>query len=96
MAHAAGAGGDPWRLVAAVSEEAAVFLDDCAGELLHYAGGVELLGEVVGAYHLYMELNPVARDLIAQVFNVSAGCLFEKLNFCACVRRPPTVTLCWW
>lgn len=62
------AGGDPWRLVADVSEEAAIFLDDCAGELLHYAGGVELLGGIVGAYHLYMALNPVARDLIAQVY----------------------------
>ena len=68
FARIAGAAAEPWRRVATVSEEAAVFFDDCSAELLHYAGGVALLGRIVGAYHLYKPLNPVARDLIAQVY----------------------------
>ena len=60
---------EAWRQVAGCSGDAAVFLDNCAGELLHYVGGVQVLGEPVGVYNLYSSLNPVARNIIAQVDN---------------------------
>ena len=58
------------RLCAEVSSlcgGAAVFLDNGAAELLHWAGGVRLLGDCVGVYDLYQDLSPVARDFIAMV-----------------------------
>lgn len=57
----------PWKEVARVCKDAAVFLDDPAAELLHWAGGLELLGECVGVYDLYKDLNSIARDFIATV-----------------------------
>ena len=60
----------PWQWVNAVCQGAAVFLDAGAAELLHWAGGVALLGDCVGVYDLYHDLNPVARDFIAAVSNL--------------------------
>lgn len=57
----------PWREVAAVCRDAAVFLDDGAGELLHWAGGLALLEGSIGVYDLFGELSPVARDFISKV-----------------------------
>ena len=57
----------PWREVAAVCHDAAVFVDDGAGELLHWAGGLALLEGCIGVYDLFGELSPVARDFIAKV-----------------------------
>lgn len=57
----------PWRSVGTVCKDAAVFLDDGAAELLHWAGGVKLLEGCVGVYDLHSDLNPVARDFIAAV-----------------------------
>ena len=63
---------ESWKRVASVCEDAAVFLDRGAAEHLHWTGGIGLLGRCVGAYDLYEELGPVARDFIAQVrFNNS-------------------------
>ena len=56
-----------WQEVAAVCRDAAVFLDDGAGELLHWAGGLALLKGCVGVYDLFAELNPIARDFISKV-----------------------------
>ena len=58
---------EPWREVAAVCHDAAVFLDDGAGELLHWAGGVALLDGSIGVYDLFGELNLIARDFISKV-----------------------------
>ena len=57
----------PWKEVAAVCHDAAVFLDDGAGELLHWAGGLALLEGCTGVYDLFGELSPVARDFISKV-----------------------------
>ena len=56
-----------WDRVRKVSEDAAVFIDGGAAEVLHWAGGIQLLGRCVGVYDLYDELNPVARNFIATV-----------------------------
>ena len=58
---------EPWREVAAVCHDAAVFLDDGAGELLHWAGGVALLDGCIGVYDIFGELNHIARDFISKV-----------------------------
>ena len=63
-----------WRKVARVCEGAAVFLDETAGELLHWAGGLQLLGQCVGCYDLYKDLNAVARDFIAEVLICTYRC----------------------
>lgn len=57
----------PWRGVAGVCRDAAVFLDDGAAELLHWAGGVRLLAGCVGCYNLHSELNTTSRHFIASV-----------------------------
>ncbi len=57
----------PWVTVGGVCRDAAVFVDDGAAELLHWAGGIQLLKGCVGIYDLYSELSPVARDFIAAV-----------------------------
>ncbi len=57
----------PWRDVAQLCQNAAVFLDSSAAEQLHWAGGARLLGDCVGVYDVYQDLNPVARDFIAMV-----------------------------
>ena len=57
----------PWREVGEVCKDAAVFLDDGAAELLHWAGGMKLLSGSVGLYDLHAQLSPVARDFIAAV-----------------------------
>ena len=56
-----------WQEVAAVCRDAAIFLDDGAGELLHWAGGLALLEGTVGVYDLFGELSPIARDFISKV-----------------------------
>ena len=58
---------DPWREVAAVCHDAAVFLDNGAGEILHWTGGVVLLDGSIGVYDLFGELSPIARDFISKV-----------------------------
>ena len=57
----------PWKEVSSLCKDAAVFVDENAAELLHWAGGIELLGECVGVYDLYKDLSPIARDFIATV-----------------------------
>ena len=57
----------PWKEVAVLSKDAAVFVDDSAAELLHWAGGLQLLNDSLGVYDMYKDLNPVARDFIASV-----------------------------
>lgn len=57
----------PWKEVSAVCSDAAVFVDDGAGELLHWAGGLALLEGCIGVYDLFGELSPIARDFIAKV-----------------------------
>ena len=69
----------PWREIAAVCHDAAVFVDDGAGELLHWAGGLALLEGCIGVYDLFGELSPVARDFIAKV-----GMLIETYNHIHC------------
>ena len=64
-----------WTEVSSLCGGAAVFLDSGAAELLHWAGGVRLLGDCVGVYDLYQDLSPVARDFIATVLHVSGGIL---------------------
>ncbi|XP_064398020.1 sec1 family domain-containing protein 2-like isoform X2 [Halichondria panicea] len=54
-----------WRKVADVCRDAAVFVDDNAAELLHWAGGLELLDGCTGMYSIYKELNSIAKDFIA-------------------------------
>lgn len=61
---------ESWKQIAAVCEDAAVFLDGDAAEHLHWAGGMGLLGRCVGAYDLYEELGHVARDFIAMVITM--------------------------
>ena len=56
-----------WTTVGRVCKDAAVFLDDGAAELLHWAGGLKLIQGCVGAYDLHSELSGVARDFIAAV-----------------------------
>lgn len=63
-----------WTEVSSLCGGAAVFLDSGAAELLHWAGGVRLLGDCVGVYDLYQDLSPVARDFIAMVLHVSSFC----------------------
>ncbi len=67
MATFVDASRSPWREVARLCHNAAMFLDGSAAEQLHWAGGVRLLGDCVGAYDLYRDLSPVARDFIAMV-----------------------------
>ena len=57
----------PWKEVVDLCKDAAVFLDDSAADLLHWAGGLELLSGCLGVYDMYKDLNPVARDFIATV-----------------------------
>ncbi len=57
----------PWRTVGGVCKDAAVFLDNGAAELLHWAGGMKLFPGCVGLYDLHAKLDPVARDFIAAV-----------------------------
>ena len=68
----------PWREVAAVCRDAAVFVDDGAGELLHWAGGLALLDGCIGVYDLFGELSPVARDFIAKVCMLIEICAHEN------------------
>ncbi len=56
-----------WRKVADVCRDAAVFVDDNAAELLHWAGGLGLLDGCTGMYSIYKELNSIAKDFIATV-----------------------------
>eukprot|EP00731_Ephydatia_muelleri_P024916 Em0016g1187a len=55
----------PWRNIASVCKNAAVFLDSNAAELLHWAGGLDMLGDCVGVYDVLTELSTVAKDFIA-------------------------------
>ncbi len=57
----------PWKNIENICKDAAVFLDDSCGELLHWAGGVELLKGSMGVYDLYSDLPSLARDYIASV-----------------------------
>ena len=66
----------PWRTLGGVCKDAAVFLDDGAAELLHWAGGMKLLPGSVGLYDLHAQLNPVARDFIAAVCTSFGGSWF--------------------
>ena len=66
----------PWKDVAAVCQDAAVFVDDGAGELLHWAGGLALLRGCVGVYDLFAELSPVARDFIAKVGKIPISTMY--------------------
>lgn len=65
-----GAAKAAWKRIASVCEDAAVFLDRGAAEHLHWVGGMGLLGRCVGAYDLYEELGPVARNFIAMVYSM--------------------------
>lgn len=56
-----------WKAVRAVCRDAAVFVDDGAAELLHWAGGLQVLVGAVGVYDLHSELNAIAKDFIAAV-----------------------------
>ena len=71
-----------WKEVAAVCHDAAVFLDDGAGETLHWTGGFSLLEGSVGVYDLFGELNPVARDFISKVCRLilKKGCMSSTLD----------------
>ena len=62
---------EPWQEIAKVCWDAAVFLDSGAAELLHWAGGVQLVEGCVGVYDMYSELSPVARDFIAMVRTIA-------------------------
>ncbi len=66
ISHLQGLCFSAWKEVADVCKDAAVFVDDGAAELLHWAGGLELL-ESTGVYNLYEDLNTVTRDFIAIV-----------------------------
>ena len=62
----------PWRRIATVAEGASVFLDNAAAELFHWSEGDGsenggLLALSLGIYSLYTDLNPIAKDIIAQV-----------------------------
>ena len=62
----------PWKRVASVAEGASVFLDDAAAEIFHWSEGEGsdnggLLKLSLGIYSLYTDLNPIAKDIIAQV-----------------------------
>ena len=73
-----------WKQVAAVCEDAAVFLDAGAAEHLHWVGGLSLLGGCVGAYDLYVELGPVPRGFIAAVnmYNYnSVQCMVQGMEW---------------
>ena len=59
-----------WKAITKVCQGAAVFVDDGSAELLHWAGGVEILGGCVGVYDIFSELNPVAKDFIATVSSI--------------------------
>lgn len=56
-----------WKKVSDTCKDAAVFIDDNAAELLHWAGGLEVLEGCVGVYNMYKELNSLAKDFIAAV-----------------------------
>lgn len=57
----------PWKSIQNICKDAAVFVDDSCAELLHWAGGVELLRGCVGVHDLYSDLTPVASNFIASV-----------------------------
>ena len=57
----------PWESISEVCKDAAVFLDDGAAELLHWAGGIELLSNCVGVYDLNSQLSAPTRSFIAAV-----------------------------
>ena len=63
----------PWKQVASVSDSASVFLDDAAAEIFHWSEGEGakegLLQLSLGIYSLYEDLNPIAKDFIAQVLS---------------------------
>lgn len=69
----------PWKSIENICKDAAVFLDDSSAELLHWAGGVELLSGCVGVHHLCTDLTPVARDFIASV-SCNAGTTNININ----------------
>lgn len=56
-----------WKCVHAVCRGAAMFLDDPAAELLHWTGAERIMRDAIAVYHLYEQLNPLARDVIARV-----------------------------
>lgn len=62
---------NPWKRVVSVAEGASVFLDDAAGEILHWSEEEDLENSLIkvslGVYSLYTDLNPIAKDFIAQV-----------------------------
>ena len=58
---------EAWKAVNAVCRDAAVFVDDGAAELLHWAGGIQQLEGAVGVYDLHSQLNAIAKDFIAAV-----------------------------
>ena len=61
----------PWEEVLSVSTGASVFLDDGAAEALHWCEAEEeLLRASLGVYSLGANLNPVAKDFIAQVCSI--------------------------
>ena len=91
----------PWRNIASVCKNAAVFLDSNAAELLHWAGGLDMLGDCVGVYDVLTELSTVAKDFIATVctpfnkdrntcthFNTrrTIRCVYVHMCLCVCVR----------
>ena len=67
----------PWKSISSICKDAAVFLDDSCAELLHWAGGVELLGGAVGIYDLYGDLTQIARDFIASV-SFTVACIIDN------------------
>lgn len=73
----------PWRKIASVCKNAAVFLDSNAAELLHWAGGLDMLGDCVGVYDILAELSAVAKDFIATVctpFNKDPNTHFQYVG----------------
>lgn len=62
---------NPWKRVVSTAKGASVFLDDAAAEILHWSEEDDsennLIRVSLGVYSLYADLNPIAKDLIAQV-----------------------------
>ena len=70
-----------WKSIENLCKDAAVFVDDSSAELLHWAGGVELLSGCVGVFDLFTDLTPVARDFIASVSSSQPALMIDNLNF---------------
>ena len=83
----------PWETIGRVCKEAAVFVDDGAGELLHWAGGIALLGGCVGVYDLHSELAPIAKDFIAAVSSLLAlEVLLSRVSVCVLATLYPSTS----